>query len=66
MIKTMLFLTLVSFSVAQARTTRVHSYIKKNGTPVQSHMRSAPNKTKADNYSTKGNVNPYTGKEGNK
>jgi hypothetical protein len=27
-------------------------------------MRSAPNGTKADNWSSKGNVNPYTGKEG--
>ena len=25
-----------------------------------------PNSTKADNYSEKGNVNPYTGKEGTK
>jgi len=25
-----------------------------------------PNNTKADNYSTKGNVNPYTGKAGTK
>jgi len=27
-------------------------------------MQTNPNSTKLDNYSTKGNVNPYTGKPG--
>lgn len=44
----------------------VRTYKKKNGTIVQSHVRTKPNKTKADNYSTKGNRNPYTGKRGKK
>lgn len=66
MVRAMLFLTLVVSSLAFARATRVRSYTKKDGTLVQSHMRSAPNKTKVDNYSTKGNINPYTGKAGNK
>lgn len=30
----------------------------------QPHVRTAPNKTKNDNWSTRGNVNPRTGKEG--
>jgi hypothetical protein len=29
-------------------------------------MRSSPNSTTLDNYSTKGNVNPYTGQPGTK
>jgi len=44
----------------------VKGYYSKVGTYVQPHMRSAPNGSKADNWSTKGNVNPYTGLEGTK
>jgi len=44
----------------------VKGYVKKDGTYVAPHMRSSPNSTKADNWSTKGNYNPYTGKEGTK
>jgi len=29
-------------------------------------MRTAPNGTQKDNFSTKGNVNPYTGQRGTK
>jgi hypothetical protein len=44
----------------------VHGYTKKNGTVVQGYHATNPNGTKSDNYSTKGNVNPYTGKKGMK
>lgn len=43
---------------------RVKGYTKKNGTYVAPHYKSTPNKSKFDNYSTKGNINPYTGKKG--
>jgi len=43
---------------------RVKGYFKKNGTYVAPHYRSSPNRSKYDNYSTKGNYNPYTGKTG--
>lgn len=49
-----------------AYAVHVKGYTRKDGTYVQPHERSAPNKTKNDNYSTKGNVNPYTGKAGTK
>jgi hypothetical protein len=42
----------------------VKSYVKSNGTVVEGHMRSAPDKTAGNNFSTKGNVNPYTGEAG--
>jgi hypothetical protein len=42
----------------------VRGYFRSNGTYVQSHHRSSPNRTKWDNYSTGGNVNPYTGQSG--
>ncbi len=44
--------------------SKVKGYTKKNGTYVAPHYKSTPNKSKFDNYSTKGNVNPYTGKKG--
>lgn len=42
----------------------VAPHTTKNGTYVDGHYQSNPNGTKADNWSTKGNVNPYTGEEG--
>jgi hypothetical protein len=45
---------------------QVHGYTKKNGTVVQPYYRSHENGTQRDNFSTKGNVNPYTGKIGTK
>lgn len=47
-------------------SVKVDGYTKKDGTVVVPHNRTAPNKTKNDNWSTKGNVNPYTGKAGTK
>jgi hypothetical protein len=47
-----------------ASPVRVKGYLKKNGTYVAPHIRTKPNKTKIDNYSSKGNVNPATGKPG--
>jgi hypothetical protein len=44
--------------------TYVSPYVKKDGTFVEGHFKSAPNSTKTDNYSSQGNINPYTGKEG--
>lgn len=42
----------------------VKGYVKKDGTYVAPTRATDPNTTKLDNYSTKGNVNPATGKEG--
>lgn len=44
----------------------VRGYVKKNGTYVAPHRQTNPNRTQRDNWSTKGNVNPYTGKPGTK
>jgi hypothetical protein len=44
----------------------VRGYTRKNGTHVAPHNRTAPNRTKRDNWSTRGNVNPETGKIGTK
>ncbi|TQD34035.1 hypothetical protein [Haloflavibacter putidus] len=43
---------------------QVDGYYKSDGTYVESHMRTAPNNTIIDNFSTSPNLNPYTGKIG--
>lgn len=43
---------------------RVRAYTRKDGTRVRSHMRSNPDGNFYNNWSTKGNVNPYTGEQG--
>lgn len=45
---------------------RVKGYFKGDGTYVAPHYRSNPNSNFNDNWSTKPNVNPYTGKRGKK
>lgn len=55
---------LVLSSPVNAGSTRVGGYVTKNGTYVPSHQRTTPNATKADNWSSKPNYNPYTGKQG--
>lgn len=42
----------------------VNGYYRSNGTYVKGHYRTNPNSTNRDNYSTKPNVNPWTGKKG--
>jgi hypothetical protein len=44
----------------------VHGYTKHNGTVVKPYTRTHENGTQRDNFSAKGNVNPYTGKVGTK
>jgi hypothetical protein len=50
----------------KSSSTRVRGYTKRSGKYVAPHMRTSPNRMKRDNWSTKGNVNPYTGKQGTK
>ena len=59
---------ILTFSLTGAveAATRVHGYTRSHGTYVQSHYRSSPNRVKYDNYSSKGNYNPYTGRKGYK
>ncbi len=53
-----------SYTPKTSRPVRVQGYTKKNGTYVAPSHKTSPNHTKRDNYSTKGNVNPYNGKDG--
>lgn len=47
-------------------TVHVSGHTTKTGTYVPAHYRTAPDHSKFNNWSTKGNVNPYTGKAGTK
>lgn len=51
---------------AYAKSHSVRGYTKSNGSKVNSHHATNRNATKRDNWSSKGNVNPYTGKKGTK
>jgi hypothetical protein len=51
----------VSFAVGQ-HTVRGH--VTKKGSYVQPHRRTNPDRSRSNNWSSKGNVNPYTGKTG--
>lgn len=55
---------LLTATAAQARDVYVRGHTRSDGTYVQPHYRSAPNSSTSDNWSTKGNTNPYTGREG--
>lgn len=44
----------------------IKGYTKKDGTYVAPSHATNPDGTKSNNWSQKGNVNPYTGKEGTK
>lgn len=57
-------LVAVALAVPASGQTRVRGYVKKDGTYVAPHMRSSPNSTRLDNYSTAPNYNPYTGRQG--
>lgn len=54
-------LSLPSISLADEY---VQGYIRRDGTYVEPHYRSSPNRYREDNYSTQGNTNPYTGERG--
>lgn len=64
----MLFSGILLFAQALPTNAAVHvrGYFRSNGTYVAPHYRSNPDGIFSNNYSTYGNVNPYTGKEGTK
>jgi hypothetical protein len=61
-----LVLAVVAFAMAAPAMAQVYvnPYVKRDGTYVQGHYRSSPNSSVYDNYSTRGNTNPYTGQIG--
>jgi hypothetical protein len=53
-------------TTSKGSTTSVRGYTKKDGTYVAPHHRTSPDSSKNNNWSTKSNQNPYTGKPGTK
>ena len=51
-------------STVNISTTTVGGYYRSNGTYVDSYVRTMPNTTNWDNFSTVGNLNPITGSVG--
>jgi hypothetical protein len=51
---------------ASTRSHSVRGYTTKRGTYVAPHRQTNPDRTQRNNYSTKGNTNPRTGKAGTK
>ena len=47
-----------------ARNVYVKPHVRKNSTYVPGHYRTKPDSSRLNNWSTKGNANPYTGKKG--
>ena len=52
------------YGLEASAQTRVGGYTRRDGTHVQPYYRSRPDGNFSNNWSTKGNVNPYTGKPG--
>jgi len=61
--KFLVFLLLLSTA---AFAVHVRSTVTKKGVYRRAHVRTAPDQTQRNNYSAKGNVNPYTNKAGHK
>jgi len=59
-------LGIIGLSIAQTNPNHVwvNGYHRSNGTYVKGHYRTAPNHTNVDNFSTIGNINPFTYEQG--
>ena len=55
---------LLVFSVEAFADTYVRGYYRKDGTYVQPHYKSSPDRSYNNNWSVSPNVNPYTGRRG--
>jgi len=53
-----------SASGGRGGSTTVRGHVRRDGTYVAPHRRTNPDSLKTNNWSSKGNRNPYTGKEG--
>ena len=63
--KLLVLLGLLALSIQYVQADQyVNGYYRHDGTYVQGHYKTTPNYTPYDNYSTRGNQNPYTGQYG--
>lgn len=59
-----LTLSLIAAPAFAQGTVNVRGHVTREGVYVPPSIRTAPNSTRTDNWSSKPNVNPYTGKVG--
>lgn len=57
---------LIGSCLAGTHVVPVRPHVTHGGTYVKPHYRTSPNRTQRDNWSSKPNVNPTTGKPGTK
>jgi hypothetical protein len=57
-------LALMFGSSPAAAQVRQRGYTRRDGTHVAPAQRSRPDRSRQNNYSTRGNVNPHTGQRG--
>lgn len=57
-------LSIASLSAVAAGTHQVDGYTRKDGTYVEPHQRTNPDNRRDNNWSSQGNTNPNTGREG--
>lgn len=59
-----MFLLLTIMSAPVFADQFVSGYVRSDGTYVEPHFRSSPDSSTYNNYSSRGNSNPYTGERG--
>jgi hypothetical protein len=62
--KLALAVVLATISVSAFADEYTRGYTRKDGTYVQPHYSTPDNQNRFDNYSARGNTNPYTGERG--
>lgn len=55
---------MVAFPAMAQNSHYVQPHYRSNGTYVEGYQATNPNRNQYDNYSSQGNVNPYTGQQG--
>lgn len=64
--KVLLILLAIITFIEFAEAKYIKPYYRKDGTLVQGSMKTGSNKSKVDNYSSQGMINPYYGRKGYK
>jgi len=64
MIFVVMLLGLLPLQAEAQSNHRVRGYVTRGGVYVQPHRATNPDRSRFNNYSTRGNYNPYTGKIG--
>ena len=62
--KTIIAIVALVIATPALADTYVRGYTRSNGTYVAPHYRSSPDSSRSNNWSSQGNVNPYTGRSG--